>query len=380
MYKKIKKLSLFMVILFSMFLILTTSGYAINSGNSDFKIISESISADLKDYAIKELPKHIQNVMVEPKQYGFEGYDIQNFKLAEPFSVYKEDLAKVCYFPVTSDNKIVAVLGVSENSEKGYTSTFEKGFASKLQAMVENEHSEFRIVNNNNELRAVSPTKSIVLAKTYTDTNANQENKSKFNINGLTKNIDASDEKIINSNKIVTPLNEYNKINDNSYKATSKTSNSLPINIVLQGEHPWCWAATCASIINYEKGTHLEAAELVKFAYGEEIEKGGSWKQMKMVYNNWGLYPRQTVTVPYEEVKSIIDGGHPIHLGMLSNNGAHSMTLRGYNENSDGSKSYSLIDPNKDYYVSVNAETRSNQVCYILNGDSYYWSFSRLDF
>lgn len=375
MKNKIKKIALFMIMLFSMFIVTTTSSYALTTRNSgDFKIISENIPSDLKEYAIKELPKHIQNVRMEADQYGFKGYNVQNFKLAEPFSVYSEENGNVYYFPVTDNNQIVAILGVSKVSGEGYTTTFEKGFASELQAMVENEHHEFRIVNNNNELRAVSPTKSVLLAKTYTETNKANTKKSNFNNYDLEKNINKAQEETINSKEITTPLNEYAKINDNNYVQAVQSSNNLPIQINLQGSHPWCWAATASGIINYEKGTNLQAVDIVRYVFGSEVEQGGTWQDILKAYNAWGLYPNVTNTVPYNNVKATIDSGHPMHLGMVSYQaGGHAMTLRGYTENSDGTKSYSLIDPNKSYYVSVSAQRDSRNVCYILGGYRFYW-------
>ncbi|WP_040328157.1 papain-like cysteine protease family protein [Clostridium ihumii] len=382
MKKRIRKIALFMFVLFSIFIVTTTSSYALTTkSNNDFKIVSENIPGGLKEYAIKELPKHIQNIQMEAEQYGFKGYDVQNFKLAEPFSVYSEENGSVYYFPVTNNSKIIALLGVSKTSGEGYTSTFEKGFADKLQTMVENEHSAFRIVNDNNELRAVNNIKSVLLAKTYTEANKGQSKKAHFNNYNLESNVNKAQESVINSKEITTPLNEYTTSNSNNYEQLTQDSNSLQIKIVLQGSHPWCWAATCAGIINYEKGTNLDAAEVVRYVYGSEVEEGGNWNHMKKAYNNWGLYPNQTDPIAYDQVKTTIDGGHPIHLGMMSYGaGGHSMTLRGYTENSDGTKSYSLIDPNKDYFVSVSAKSDSSNVYYILNGYRFYWYSSRLGF
>lgn len=54
----------------------------------------------------------------------------------------------------------------------------------------------------------------------------------------------------------------------------------------------------------------------------------------------------------------------------------HSMTCRGYVEYDNGSKYFSLIDPNKSSYVSFTAYDNTNNVTYILNGDTFYWNYS----
>lgn len=115
------------------------------------------------------------------------------------------------------------------------------------------------------------------------------------------------------------------------------------INRVLQGNHPWCWAATCAAIINYEKDTNLTAEEVATYVFG-----------------------------------SPINSDSPIHMGLYSDIGGHSMTLRGYSKFNDGYILYSAIDPNYDNYVYFEGSENYYGSYYVLGGHNFYWERARM--
>ncbi len=96
----------------------------------------------------------------------------------------------------------------------------------------------------------------------------------------------------------------------------------------------YCWAACCASIINYYKGTNLGYEDIVALIPG--VGAGG-WEQMSYVYNdkyglNIGEVHRSLKTT---EMWSIFGAGHPIHVGGMqarvgsSDWSGHSILLTG---------------------------------------------------
>ena len=63
-------------------------------------------------------------------------------------------------------------------------------------------------------------------------------------------------------------------IGTSSYKA-------IEVRGVYQGNHPWCWAATCAALTNNYKGTSLTAATVANYVFPANPEQGGSWNDIK---------------------------------------------------------------------------------------------------
>lgn len=70
----------------------------------------------------------------------------------------------------------------------------------------------------------------------------------------------------------------------------------------------------------------------------------------------------------------------PIHLGLNQGNSRNSVTLKGYEKYKDGNNVYVLIDPNYKNVVTMDMKDDRNSMYYILNGQLYYWNYSRLGF
>lgn len=155
--------------------------------------------------------------------------------------------------------------------------------------------------------------------------------------------------------------------------------NLLNVPIVLQGDHPWCWAATDASIINYLKGTSLSAQDVVTYIYGSPVEEGGTEDQICQAYNHWNVVPGvANGTLPYSTFQYFIDSNEPIN-GIFQyedSNGdveGHSMSMIGYETFDTGDEYYAVIDPNEDYYIALTATDSGDNVVYYLNGDPFTW-------
>ena len=97
---------------------------------------------------------------------------------------------------------------------------------------------------------------------------------------------------------------------------------------------------------------------------------------MIKAYNHWGLYPYYDgYNETWSDAKSRLSGGNPIHSRWKNTSGSvyHSMTVRGYELYSDGYRDYLIIDPNYNYYQSVDAQTYSGDCYYVLAGYTLYW-------
>lgn len=366
------------------------------------KIITKKINQNLIDYANTQFKRHILIASRNSEEFGFEDEDVSEFILGHPFSVYEYDGDnlkdnQIYYFPVVSNNKIKAVLGVAYvNGE--YHSTLQKAFAEELEKLITNKNSTFRIVNNEDKLKAISSSEEIVISK-HNSNGIEIRKRIIHNEKSIKNDKISNDEVILDENDLKSPIENNKTSNDevildeDDLKSSVKQPkmagyipdgpyeyNSIPMKIVTQGNYNWCWAATCAGIINYLKGENLSAKDVVTYVYGSAVNEGGSWNEMKKAYNHWGLTPYQTDTMPYWQVKNNIDAMQPIHLGLNQGQYRHSVTLKGYEKYRDGNNLYILIDPNYSHVVTMDIKDDRNSMYYVLDGKLYFWNYSRLGF
>jgi len=119
---------------------------------------------------------------------------------------------------------------------------------------------------------------------------------------------------------------------------------SLSIKYQRQIESEWCWAASCAMIINYKLNTNYSQCEIVDFiahqnysgnydccstpdycnspAYSTAINR--ALKSYGVSITEYGR------ALSYNEVVSIIDAGNPIGVSLQSTRGGHEVVLIGY--------------------------------------------------
>lgn len=382
MKKNNLKTILSLAIAFSISVGVTTSKVNVvnAAGISSAKIITVQVPNDVSLFAAKEFPKQISGAAKFATEYGLDSSDATHYTLGTAFNIYNfaNDYitdSGIYYFPVLYKGKIKATLAVTKSKDGSLSSTFSKGFASKLEDTLEsNANKQFRLINIDGEIRAVNDKDAILVAKDiYKDTAAEVKTETINKINYLAKNnISKKYNEVINN---ITPLDMTPMVVDPGSGLTGSQYLSVPI--VYQCGYPWCWAATCASIINYKKGAGLYADDVVKYIYGSVVyTASGTSKQDIQAYNHWGLYPCDyCYNETWSDAKYVLNSNNPIHSLWypISSNNGHSMTVRGYEAYSDGSIFYLLIDPNVGY-VSVTAHTYSGDCVYSMNGTNYYWS------
>ena len=349
--KKIKFISWITIFIFVLSLTTYVPVFAQENklvSNNNALIITNDIPEDLEKYAFEIFPKHVTNMSKAPEKFGFNSKEISYLYLGKPFniSVYQnDDLLDniIYYYPVIYKNTIKGFLIVGNDNGK-YSSTFEKGFSEKVDNLIKNNNGKFSIVNIDNNLLAISSDESVLISEDTINFNKVDKDKMLRVKNKLTKDkqnnskfydIMLTDESTSSSLQNITI---------NSTYSTSSTSRLLNVPIVSQYSYDWCWAAVCASIINYKQSKFLTAGEVVTYVYGAPIDKGGDWPEMKKAYNHWGLYPWEEGYLAYWAAKNCIDNGQPIHMRMKASlTEGHSMVLCGYEEFSSTSKLYTPI-------------------------------------
>lgn len=289
------------------------------------------------------------------------------------------------------EDKIRGTYAVTTTPEGKYSATLEKGFGEALESLKENSlNSKFRILSTKNGLYAVNSENSVKLLKEDDNNQVIEPSSSELRkINrAIIEKKSISD---IEKTSIICEDSTKENVNNNFiFNVISNPINKyLDVSIVRQSGNT-CWAATCAAIINYETRsstrTSLSDIDVAKYVYGDDWNKGGLVKEELKAYNHWGLYRTYySSSISYSKAVEQLQSGSPIDCGfyayrnVLMNYG-HAMTCRGFVEYENGSKYFSLIDPNSSSYVSVTAYDNTNDVTYILNGRTYYWCESLLNF
>lgn len=378
----------FLTILLSFLIILTTGQFAFASttDSSESKILSNQPSTALINYAKKSFERHLSVVSKDLKSFGLEDVTIDDVSLGKPFSLYYSDNDinyNTYYFPIIYENNITALLCVMDENGK-FTSVFEKGFASELNDLLQNYNYSFKIFNADGDITAISKEIEVPLSKGLPSNSSKQ----KSNDNQILKKFGAfepiSSQISLRKKDLKTSIKNSNDIK--GFPGNVLESSSIPMDIVQQVDSNgnfknWCWAATCAGIINYVKGESLTAEDVVVYVKGSAINDGGTWSDMKKAYNHWGLQPYETGTMPYWQVKDKIDANSPIHLKLDAGSSSHSVTLKGYEKYSGSNVVYTIIDPNKSYTVSIDVnDNNRGSAYYPMNGKPFYWVKSRAGF
>jgi hypothetical protein len=339
--------------------------------NSINGIRSLKTQAELVEYATNIFPKHLHALVESGDLNG----PIEEYSFGEPFTVFnvKENTNSSC-FPVLQNEDIVAILEISENQGE-YYSSLSVSFARELEDIIDsNMMRSFVLLTDGVHLQAFDGENSVEIFKLYDDGNKVEELSSDFTLSL------SSLSKILSQSDLQTEL----RANDFLYSSLHPTAiygpasyKTLEVRGVSQGNHPWCWAATCAAMINHLKGRSLSASDVANYVFPNNPEQGATWSGIKKAYNHWGLYPSQTGTISFTEVKSDINSNKPMHLGL---NG-HSVGLIGYEDwvgsaGGNNDRILILLEPNGGVHKSV-ALNSSGNFTYSLGGGRNAWKYTR---
>ena len=359
-------------ILLVLAIILATPVSAFAEGNSVDGIKSLKTQAELVEYAENIFPEHLHALI----EIGDLDGSIGDYSFGEPFTVFNvEENTNSSCFPVLKNERIVAIFEISKNQGE-YNSSLSVSFAKELEDLLNRSTMKsFVLLTDGLHLQAFDGENSVEIFKLYNDGNEVGELSSKFSLplSALSNVLPQSDLKSELRGDSFLTRSRYPDYPDGpiSYK-------TLNVQGVSQGNNPWCWAATCAAIINYLKGTSLSAYDVAKYVFPNKPGQGGSWSDMKKAYNHWGLYPSQTGVISFDEVKSDINSSKPMHLGLKG----HSVALIGYEEwvapvgGGCNDKILILLEPNGGVRKSVKLNSSGN-FTYSLGGGANAWQYTR---
>lgn len=332
-----------------------------SAADNGVTIRSNPVAAEVNEYALRILPKHLHalNTAEELKVSN-------NCYLGQAFEIYNiENHQSAAYYPVVDREKIIAILQVSKSAGK-YNSILSVAFSRELEKLFLEGKTQYTLFTDSVNLYAYDgKTAKVIYALNPSETNYAVRSVGDYEVATNTalslkdlKTAVKSSER--SAGMLLAPIPPYE-------------SNVLPVAGVSQtGET--CWAATCAAIINYYKGTSLSDIDVARYIYGDSWDQTGGWNDMKNAYNHWGVYPSYMGVIGFGRVKSNINSGDPMHLRLVGNEG-HSVGLIGFEEwdsNYGGDRVLILLEPNGGRRESVTIDDSGN-FTYILSGYSFSW-------
>lgn len=264
--------------------------------NVDTQIMSIKKNEEICDYANNVYLKHLHTLI----ETGELKESIETYSLGQPFTVFnvKEKNSITC-FPVLSKKSIVAILEVVKIEDE-YTSMLSVAFSKELKESFRKvKGNQFVLLTDGVRLQIFDGKVHEEIFRLYDDGKEDIDLTTEFDLKiselsrGLTYDdlIQSSTSYSVSTRGVIKP---------SSYK-------TLNVKGISQGNHPWCWAATCAALINYYKGTTLSASSVAKYVFPSNPEQGGSWNDIKKAYNHWKLYPTQTGIISFKSIKSLIN-------------------------------------------------------------------------
>lgn len=359
----------FFAFILSLALILTLSLPSFAANNEPSKIVSLERDPAIFSYASNALPKHLHSLL----DVGEFSGSIGDYTLGQSFSIFntEEHTDSTC-FPVLYKGEFVAILEISKGASE-YQSSMSVSFAKELTAFLStNQMHHFVLITDGVHLQAYDGIRSIEIFQLYPDGSVFTPSNLEYVSSLLTLSppeTTSTYADLISPSSL--PATTRGPVQPKEYKTVNVTG-------VSQGSHPWCWAATCAALINYYKGENLTAETVAKYVFPDDPEQGGNFSDMKKAYNHWSLYPTESSgTVSFATVKSNINDDKPMHIRLTSSAGGHSAGLIGYEDwtgvPGEGARILILLEPNGGVHKSVTLNSSGN-FNYSLGSHSLSWS------
>lgn len=100
-----------------------------------------------------------------------------------------------------------------------------------------------------------------------------------------------------------------------------------------QGNYGMCWAASCATIINYLRGTAYKSKGICK-SQDKKLNEGASIQEKQETLEDYGVkYSKlRNKQIKWSKVKENINSKYPIAVSSASSVGGHAVTVYGYRE------------------------------------------------
>lgn len=351
----------------------TANANTLISGAIGGSILSYAVSDEIVDFAESEIHAHLNSFLREGLLMGTK-YD---YALGEAFTVHNAAINSYSFcFPVVKSRKIIGILEVSRVDNE-FISSFSTSFSAEItKLLANNRNKNYILLTDGTYLQAFD---GVICKTIYTlyETGAEPVNLSLTISNEfLYPTVPVSYKSISTAKYAIISASDYTiLVNDGplSYKTLNITG--------VPQSGPTCWAATCAAIINYYKGTSLTYLSVAQYIFPNNPHQGGNWTNMRNAYNHWGLSPTQTDgKISFTNVKTNIKLGDPLHLRISGVDAdgdtvRHSIALIGYEDysNTTGKKIIFILEPNGGVRKSITLNSSGN-FTYSLGDVNYSWS------
>lgn len=309
-------------------------------------------------------------ILAAKDQFGISEDDINSLYIGSALSAYEEigDSIRPInaeMYPVFSGAQVIGILTKETNVNGEIYFTYGIDFAPELDTYISQYGNQVSIIYRGLDVYAASDGKSAVLLKKLSDESLNSIFSDEMSFDN-----------IVYSN--IAPTDEVN-IPASSRAAETKT---LSIPYVSQ-RGPTCWAACIASIVNYKKGTDLEAYEVVVACQPNDAAGGASVNQIaSYLTNQYGLSSyASNGEIQYDNVYWQINADKPMIISGYRNgntgDGRHVVAVYGYYKDlSSLNESFYYMEPNTGFKIAnfpksgapqfqISATQTYSQDCYV---------------
>lgn len=342
--------------------------YATSSEPTNENTLLSYISpSEIDNYANQVFEKHLSAAIHsgDLETFGLSSNNIADYTLGSSFSVTDISTQQNTYFyPVLCNGNIDGLLQVLYCNNE-YSSSLGDSFSNEITDLLAQAGvNTYQLYTDGNNLYAYNGTEVSKIYQVYIDDTgiANLE-------------IAATSRSAQLKEITLQDLTTSTTARDSNVPALASSPSSyktIDVTGVSQGSHPWCWAATCAALINFYEGESLTASQVANYVFPDNPEQGGTWENIQTAYNHWDLYPTQTGRISFSSVKSNINDDLPMHLGLTG----HSVGLIGYEDwGLFGDDILIILEPNGGVRKTVTLKSNGNFDYYLSGSDS--WNYTR---
>lgn len=285
-------------------------------------------------------------------------------QVGDAISIYNAESDNLYYvYPVYADWKCEYIAEVDTEGNTILTNN-----VNKIDILNNLSEGQYILFIDNGQLYAQNESNSLLLEQEYV---SNKTEKSKFYYYSYEEKVLYYKEKFGASNIYFEKIFDKNcvlqiNVSIQNIKTRNVVIEKNPLNMtyeckcnisdfVLQGNHPLCWAASCATIINYKTHSHITPTSLAD-QYNISYNQGASTYQIKRYLNDYGLsYEVYRSKLPWANIKANINADKPFVICLKASEGSeellwHSITGYGYSsfiyDNSAGMRVIHAWDSN----------------------------------
>lgn len=309
----------------------------------------------------------------------------QTMQVGDCISVYNAQSDNLYYiYPVYADSKCEYIAEVSVDGSTVLTDNIKK-----MDILNHLSGREYILYIDNGKLYAQSKADNLFLTQEYA---SNNSEKSEFYYYSYDEKISYYEKKFGESNICFENILQRNYVLQIDISVEDIETRSVVVdkdinmtykykcnisNFVLQGNHWLCWAAACATIINYKTSSSVTPKFLAD-KYDIGYDKGANTYQIKTCLNDYNLtYGIYYARLPWAKIKTNINADKPFVICMKATKDSgeivgHSITGYGYscflNDTSAGMRAIYAWDSNGSHISFLDTMTVIN-----LGGYSYKW-------